>query len=166
MSVSEARSVIERIAVILYDRLNVLTTGIKPTAAIREVVRPTRLGGYTPQHMQIVLVQNDPVENEELFRPGNPPAIAFDQQFDIHCHLLPSEIDPTPIDEYINTLQADVVEAITDAGSRWFTFGNLAVHSQWGAMELIQASGSIDGFMLPLTVTYRTSEWTPYQVRV
>ncbi len=165
MSVADARPVVERIAVILYDRLNQLTAGYAPTSSVREVIRPKRLGGYTPQHMQIVLTQDDPVEVPELNRPGNPPSVAWEQRFNIRCHIMPSESDPTPVDEYINTFAADVVEVITDAGAGWYTFGSLAVDSHFDAMEMIEADGGIDGFNLPLRVIYRTSEWTPYQAR-
>lgn len=124
------------------------------------------MGGFTPRHLQIVLTQADPEDIPELFCPGNPPAIAYLQRFNIRCHIMPSEKDPTPFDEYVNTMTADVVKAVTYTGSDWFTFGGLAIDAKWETRENIDADGGVDGVNIPLAITYRTSETDPYAVRI
>ena len=155
----------ERIAQVLLARLELLIGGTKPETPVVEVVRPTRLGDFTPKNMQIVLTVGGIEENEELSHAGNPAAIAYDIKVSIHFHLLPSELDPTPIDEIINTAAADVAESITDSGVDWFNFGGLSINANINAYERIDATGGVDGFTLPLVVTYRVSENDHYQVR-
>ena len=116
MSLDSVRPVNERIAAVLLARLQILTTGIKPATPIREVIRPKRLNEFTPQHLQIVMTVDEVIANDDLSHAGNPPAIAYDMTINLHCHLMPSELDETPIDLYINTAAADIAESITDPG--------------------------------------------------
>lgn len=165
MSVTTARPVVERIAHALFERLQLLSAGYSSLFKASEVIRPKRQGGFTPKNNQIVMTQGDPIRVPELDRPGNPPAICFDQSFNVRCHIMPSEKDPTPVEEYINTMAAEVVRVVGDAGSRWFTFGELAMNATWGSQENIDSDGSFDGINLPLVVTYRVSEVDPYVAR-
>lgn len=157
MPVDESDPVVERIATVLLERL-------EDSSDFSEVIRPTRLGGFTPKHLQVVMTQDDPDEVPELALPGNPPAIAFAQRFNIRCHIMPSEKDPVSIDDYVNTMTADVVKAVC-VDSSWYTFGDRALDATWESRENIDGDGGIDGINVPLTVTYRTSELDPYQLR-
>jgi hypothetical protein len=76
-----AVSVLETIANVLYERLLTLVNNADYTNSIQEVIRPTRMGNYTPLDMQIVMTQGQSDEVEELHCPGNPPAIARSQTF-------------------------------------------------------------------------------------
>jgi len=166
--VAAARPVSERIACELFDRLQLLAAQYSVYTPVSEVIRPTRMGGYTPKHLQIVLTQNDPEVNEELGCPGNPPATAYNILFNIRCHVMPSERDTTVVDEIINTFDADVVRAVTDQtiyGAMWYTLGDLAIDATFQTRESIDADGSFVGFNLPLLVTYRTDENNPYNGR-
>lgn len=143
-----------------------MTTGIYPNSPVCEVIRPLRTDSWTPKNYQILLHLSEQVESEGLSRPGNPPAIAYDAKIMLLCHVMPSETDETPFDEYCSVFYADVVEALTDSGNpTWYNFGNLAFNSSIGAPEPLGADGGVDGFLVPLTVSYRVSEWSPYQVR-
>ena len=165
MPITSTRPIVERIAVALKERLDLLVAGYSSSLPVSEVIRPTRFGGFTPKHLQIVLTQEDPEELPDLFIPGNPPAVAYRQQFNIRVHLMPSEKDPTPVEEYINVAVGDVVRVVTDAGDQWFNWDGLALDSRWSAPEHVDADGSLDGVNVPLLVTYRTSELNPYVVR-
>lgn len=164
MSVTSVRPVVERVEQNLYERLQLLLTGIKPTSPVRSVVRPTRLGNFTPENWQIVLAKAEDQIIDELSRPGNPPAIAHAQRFDVHCHLLISEHDPTSIDEYVAVFCADVIEVITNASPMWYTMGDLCFNSELGAAEMFNSEG-VAGFTLPVTCMYRVSEYSPYEMR-
>ena len=166
MPVVSARPISEQIATKLFDRIHLLAADFTASTSVSEVIRPVRMGGFTPKHLQIVVTQSDPEEVPELFVPGNPPAIAYRQRFNIRCHIMPSEKDPTPFDEYANTMTADVVKAVTHVGATWFTFDGLAIDARWESREFIDADGGVDGINVPLSITYRTSEYDPYAVRV
>jgi hypothetical protein len=162
MPVDETDPVVERIATVLFERLQVRST----TSPIyfTEVIRPLRMGGFTPKHLQVVLTQDDPTEVPELFLPGNPPAIAFAQRFNIRCFVMPSEKDTVTVDDYINKVTADVVKAVC-VDSDWYSFGSRALDATWESRENIDGDGGPDGINIPLTITYRTSELDPYALR-
>ena len=164
MSVVESLPVVSRITSELYDRLNKLAAGFSPFTSVYEVVRPLRLGQYTPRHLQIVLTKGPSEEVPELMCPGNPPAIAWRQRFDIRCHVMPSEKDPTPIDTYCEVMAADVVRAVCEP-SRWYTFGGLAIDTAWLPHEDINSDGGPDGVNVPIVITYRVDEGNPFNVR-
>lgn len=166
--VTAVRPISEQIANALFDRLQLLAAQYSVYTPVSEVIRPTRMGGYTPKHLQVVLTQNDPEVNEELGCPGNPPATAYNILFNIRCHVMPSERDTTVVDEIINTFDADVVRAVADQtiyGAMWYTLGDLATDAAFQTRESIEADGSFVGFNLPLLVTYRTDENNPYNGR-
>lgn len=170
MSVVAARPILEQIAQELYARVRVLSSGYSNATYAPEVIRPVARDAYTPRHLQIVITQQPPQANPALSCPGNPPSQAWDIQFDIRCHVNPSERDTTPVDEYVNTMAADVIKAVCDEDYHemeypWHTFENLALNAQWQTPETIDASGGFDGINVPLLVTYRTDEDNPYNRR-
>jgi len=160
------RPVSERIALVLFDRLQELAAQLDPTnTVVSEVVRPTRYATYTPQHNQIVIVQESPEIDAQLSHAGNPPSVAWRQRFKVHCHVMPSELDPTTLDSLINNFVADVVVAICQPASSWHTFGNLAINAMIEGPQIIEASGGVAGMTVPVLVVYRTSELSPYEMR-
>lgn len=165
MSVTAARPVLERIGDALFQRVQMLAAGYSELFIASEVVRPTRMGGYTPKDRQIVIVTGDREEVPELNLPGNPPAQCFKQTFNIYCHAMPSEKDPTPVDVYLAVMQAEVQKVVTDSGTRWHNWNSLAINSEWLPSTPIEADGGVDGINQPLDVTYRTDEGNPYKVR-
>lgn len=96
---------------------------------------------------------------------GNPPAVAVRQTWNIRCHIVPSEKDPTPVDEYCDSLKSAVQAVVIDSGVRWYTFGELAVDAEWMPIENIDSDGGIDGFNQPIAVTYKTDEGNIYVSR-
>lgn len=129
-----------------------------------EAIRPTRLGTWTPQHLQIVLTQGSNEVVDELSYPGNPPAIARRQTFNIRCHILSDEQDIEAIETVINTFAADVVKAVCSV-TEWYQFASNAINAEWLATEDIAADGSLDGVNVPIAILYRTAENDPYTVR-
>jgi hypothetical protein len=164
VSVVESLPVVTRIGDELFDRLNKLTAGWSSFTAAYEVIQPKRLGDYTPRHLQIVLTRGQQDELVELMCPGNPPARAWRQVFDIRCHVLPSEKDPTSVDTYCDIIAADVVRVVCEP-SRWYTFGELAINAEWQPLETINSDGGIDGVNVPIAIAYRTDEGNPFNVR-
>lgn len=164
--VTKTRPVIERIVQLVKQRCDVLMTDVYPNSPVVEVLRPSRTISFTPRSWQLIITLGDQDRNDDLSKPGNPPSVAFDAVINIHCHLMPSETDDTPIEEYQNVFYADTIEAITDSGDAgWWSWGGLAINTQIAPMEPIAADGGVDGFKIPLEVCYRVSEWSPYEVR-
>jgi hypothetical protein len=164
MSVISVRPVVSRIADELFARLQRLAAGDSDYTQVYEVIKPTRLGQYTPRHLQIVVTKGTAEELTELSCPGNPPSIAWKQTFNIRCHVMPSEKDPTPVDEYCEVFEADVIRIVCNY-SRWWTFGELAINAEWLPSESIDSDGSFDGMNVPIAITYRVDEGNPYNVR-
>ena len=166
MSIDSTRPVIERIANTIYTRLSTMTAGTFPNSPVSEVIRPVRTESFSPKNYQIILILGDQEQVEALSKNGNPPSVAFTADFHICCHVMPSEKDATPFDEYCSTFYADVVECLTDSvDANWWRWGNLAVDSNIGPMQPMDTDGGLDGFIVPLTITYRVSEWSPYEPR-
>jgi hypothetical protein len=157
-------AVIEQIADVLFNRLSALLDQDLYDDPASSIIRPTRYSDITPEDRQIVVSQGDDEIVDELSYPGNPPSIARRQVFNIRCYLMPSDRDARSVDEQINQLFADVVRAVYTS-STWHTFDNLAVDAGWLAKEYFSSDGGIEGFTMPLAITYKTDEGNPYNVR-
>lgn len=157
-------TVLETIASKLLTRLEGMTAGTYNTN-VSSVYRLAVNGGeYAVEHLQIVIKQGDDEIVDELMRPGNPPAIAHRQVFNLRCHVLPSERDTDPVETTNNTFAADVIKCLTTPAN-WYQWDGNAIDTQIGAVQNINEDGGIDGFNLPVTVLYRVDENNPYEVR-
>lgn len=165
MPVATLTPVVERIAEIIADRLEtLLVVGTEQTLVV-EVVRPTRLGTWTPQDNQIVLAVGPTVEVPELSYPGNPPATCHETTYNVKCHVMPSENDETNKAFYIHRFAADVRKVICTPAATWHNFDELAIDAMFGQYTPIDSDGSFDGIDIPLMVRYRTDEGNPYEPR-
>lgn len=158
------RTVVSLIADVLFARLETLVASPDEPIPIAEVIRPKKIGGYTPRHRQIVLTRGAAARNTELDCPGNPPAVCWVQTFNIRITIAPSEKDPTPIELYEDALSASVYKAVT-LPSQWHTMGGNAIDAAFGDPEMVDGDGGYEGMALPLLVTFRVSENNPYAVR-
>jgi hypothetical protein len=157
-------SVLESISIVLFERLKLLVDQTTYNTNVCEVIRPTRFGTWTPQHLQIVLTKGGEEVDEELSHPGNPPAIARRQTFNIRCHVMTDEQDLDAVETVINTFAADVVKVVCTEAN-WYQFGGLSINAEWLPVEDVQADGGADGVNVPIAIIYRTSEGDPYTVR-
>ena len=157
-------SVLESISVELLRRLTLLVDNTTYDTKVVEVIRPTRLGTWTPQHLQIVLTQGSEEVVDELSYPGNPPSVARRQTFNIRCHVMPDEQELDAVETVINTFAADIVKVVCTEAN-WYQFAGLSINADWLPVEDIQADGGVDGVNVPIAILYRTSEGDPYTVR-
>ena len=164
MSIVASLPVITRINDELFARLERLAAGYSDFTYVYEVIRSLRLAQYTPRHLQIVLTRGSRERAPEIDCYGNPPSVGWRQRFDIRCHVLPSELDDTPIDQYCDTFEADVVKTVCDA-SQWQTFGNNSINANWLPPEMIASEGGIGGVNVPIEIEYRVDEGNPYNAR-
>lgn len=164
MSVITERPIVTKISDEIITRLETLITEQNDAFTFREVVRPTKLATYTPEHGLIVLTRGEVARVTELDCPGNPPAIAYQQTFLIRVHIAPSERDATPIEMYEDVAEAAIIKAITTLGA-WHQFAGNAINANFGPQQTATSDGGYDGIAVPLIVTYRVAEDDPYQVR-
>ena len=157
--------IVEEIAVVIFSRLDKLAKKYDVTTNLAAAVRPTKVGGFTPQDGQIELTEGEEEVDESLSHPGNPPATARIQTFNILARAMPSEKDPTPIGKIISEMKADIVRTICTPAATWHTFGGFAINARWGSPEKIAPGGEFDGVTMPMMVTYRTDENNPYNFR-
>ena len=158
-------TVLESIAVALFDRLEAMVGSDDYQTEVASVLRLPRNGGeYSIEHLQIIIRQGSDEIDAELSYPGNPPAIAHRQTFNLRCHVLTSERDTEPVDATINAFAADVIKCLT-AGNEWYQFGGTAIDATIGAVEQINEDGGADGFNLPISILYRVDENNPYNAR-
>lgn len=165
MSVTTERPVVSRISDEIFARLQTLVSGSAGAYSFSDVVRPTKIATYTPQHGLIVLTRGEVTRVPELDCPGNPPSTAWNQTFLIRVHIAPSEKDTTPVEAYEDVMEAEIHRAIVNDAATWHTFGDLAIIADFGAQQTIVSDGSYDGMAIPLIVLYRVSEGDPYTVR-
>lgn len=159
------RPVVSAIADVLFERLETLVAAPIGEIVVPGVVRPTKLGTYTPEHLLIVLTRGESVRVPELDCPGNPPAVCRRQTFGVRVHIAPSEKDATPIELYEDVAEAEIHKAVTGTAA-WHTFGGNAINAEIGIVERISGDGGYDGISIPVLVTYRADEDDPYQVRM
>jgi hypothetical protein len=164
MSLITEKPIVTKISDEIFARLEDLVAVPNDAFRFRDVVRPTKIATYTPQHALIVLSRGEVARVPELDCPGNPPAIAFQQTFLIRVHIAPSEKDTTPIDVYEDVAEAEIHKAIRTSGT-WHTFDGNAINAQFEAQQTAVSDGGYEGIAVPLVVTYRISEGDPYTVR-
>jgi hypothetical protein len=146
----------EKIARELHRRLRMMIGSTTYQTKVRSVIRPTRLGNFTPEHLQIVMTTGEISELDDLMYPGNPVGVARTITFRVNCHLLTDENSSIAIDQ----------EAVCTPIATWHTFDNNAIDAAWRGRELINSDGGLDGVTMNLEVIYRVEEGNPYQVRL
>jgi hypothetical protein len=164
MPVITERPVVSRISDEILSRLETLITEPNDAFVFRNVVRPTRLATYTPEHGLIVLTKGDAERVPELDCPGNPPAICYQQTFLVRIHIAPSEKDDTSIELYEEVAEAAIHGAIR-TNATWHQFDGNAINAEFLQAQVATSDGGYEGLAVPIVVTYRISEGDPYTVR-
>jgi hypothetical protein len=164
------KTVVENIALEIARRLRNITVTNGYLFNVSSVVRPDRLGqNIVPEDKLIVLSQGDSNEVEDLSYPGNPPAVAYETMFSIHCFYRDSDKNPEEFDPAVNDLAGQVVKCLRhEAGDRirWFSMAEYAIDSRIKTITPYpESDGTHLGVTVPIAITYRHSEGNPYEVR-
>lgn len=147
--------VVERIMAAVKTRMSAFTTAH----------RSTRIATWQPKDLVVHVHQGGISPNAALSCPGNPPAQAYDLEAIVAGIVKPSDESTVAVDTYKNRLGADIIEAATDA-NLWHTWGGLAINTTIGQIEdYTEETGGVSGVMVRFTITYRTDENNPYNVR-
>lgn len=141
---------------------------------IRQVARANRMGDeFRYAHLSVRVDQPAAVRVVELDCPGNPPAICWEQQYDLVCycrnsHDAVSDEDgesEQPFMTNVNDLAASVHKAIT-AATNWHTMGGYAFDANLGEVQSFTSDDNeYQGAVVSVSALYRVSETNPYEVR-
>jgi hypothetical protein len=159
-----ATAIPETIAQEVVARLQQITTANGYNFNVSSVDRPPKNAKqWRPRHYGIVVDQKQATENEELSHPGNPPAMAFDLDFEITGFVLLSDEATASSDPQSSDMEAAIKKAIAE-DLHWYNWDGNAVNSQWGESQFIEEP-DYAGVIVQLTISYRVSETNPYAVR-
>lgn len=155
--------IIEAIAVEITEAINAITVanGFNQDLA---ATRPTRLDfldGEGQQDLTVLIVQQDPDEDEESSTEGNPPAKAWIQPFWCIAYVIDSDNATDPIDSRKNKVRSDIEKKLrsdpTRDGNAWDT--------RVRAPESFNLGPAATGIIVVVDVLYKTSEDDPYVKR-
>lgn len=153
----------ELLAQKLKARLETVTIANGYNQNVAKVVRPTRMGGYTPEDRLIVLEQGDPKQIGST--EGANGMLEWMQPFFLELYIRPSDKDATPVDTKVNMFAADVHKAIA-APNNWHAWDGLAVNTFFREpSDFAAAEGEHEGIELQIDIQYRTDERDPYTAR-
>lgn len=159
-----ASPICERIAVKVKVRLGLIDEDDGYETTVSQVVRPTRLGGFTPKDYQLIVTQGNMIYNREQSRHGNPPAIAWVIPFIIAGVIKQNESDTTAVAALKNTFAADVIKAVTSVAD-WHNWDQLAIDTTFGNVDDYTGSDGQAGFKIGMNVLFRVDEDDPYTAR-
>jgi len=156
-----ATPIVEQIAAAVKTQLETVTVANGYQQSVAGVERPTRLGGFTPEDLLIILEQGGAEVDEENSAPGNPRRVAWRQTFVVTLIAQPPDDSAVPVETTLNTFRADVEKAIM-ADPSW---GGLALSTMSDLAEPIPpefTDGAYEALAVQFVVTYRTPEDDPY----
>lgn len=117
---------------------------------ISSVVRPTRIGGFKPAHLLVVLMQDDWRD------AGNAPMGKVRRVLPLSAYVFvrASDRDETPADTYCNLAEAEIEKAIQTAMGT-DRLGGLAKHIEFTEPEsFVFKDGAFEGKAINFEVTY------------
>ncbi len=142
-----------------------LANRLESTAIATEVIRPKRLGDWTPRNNQVVIipVSDDMEPNEDWSCQGNPPAQAWTLPVLLVCTQKDDETTTEDIDSKKSTYAAEVMKAVTSPAA-WWNWDGLAVDSRFGPITDYDG-GEIAAHQVTLNIIFRTDENNPFNAR-
>jgi len=145
-------SVLERIAQQIAAKLGELVT----SEAAAVVERPKSTGvTASPQHLGLVLFQDDPSEDEPTYGMKR-----WIQPFSVYAYIRPSDSDTTPIEQLANNFRAEIEKKLLED----VTFGGLALDARIQAPRGFVQTDGFEGVEINFDVHYRTLETNPFSV--
>ena len=163
-----ATAVVEQIAVKLQTRIELVTETGGYEVTVVSVIRPKRLGQFSPRDKLVIITQDDPIKNAEY--ESSTTRTEWIQPFWISCFVVPSDLNQTEaIDTQINALRSAVEKAICTSPTAydWAQWDNLAINSTFDNPQIFApVDGQWEGIALKLDVIYRVTPTDPYTAAV
>lgn len=137
---------------------------------VAAVEQPNRTGlTLTQKPRSFGVLTGDSQRVEELDRPGNPPAIAYRLDVDIIAFGSHGDASTDPATQDARRMLGLAQKAITTpavAPHRWYTFGELAIDSDFGDVETIPSpQAQLSVARLTVSILYRVDESDPFTSR-
>jgi len=123
--------------------------------------RPTRSGWEDDEpatNGKVLIIQEDPDEDEENAAAGNNPMKAWVQPFTLVAFVIASDANSDPIDTLVNRVKADIEKKLCEDPTR----GGNAWDTRIRAGGKIYKDGQYSGWAVVVDVHYRTREDDPY----
>lgn len=127
-----------------------------------EAVRPTRVGfedDSAPQDCRVVIIQEDPDEDEANSAEGNVGMKAWIQPFALVAFVISSDTVTTPIDTRINQVRADIEKKLMEDPNR----DGLAIDTRIRSSGRFSEGPGATGIVVMVDVLYRTPVDDPYR---
>ncbi len=161
-TVAPAVPVLELIAQDIQAKINAITEvgGWEQTLV---AVRPTRMGfegNAMPEDLNVLVVQDDPDEDEEHSAEGNVCSKAWIQPFLLIAFVIASDSSEVAIDTRINSVQADIQKKLMEDITR----DGLAFDTRIRGSARFNESPNFTGVVVRADVFYRTRENDPYEI--
>lgn len=156
----------ELIAAEIVSRLEEITTANGYAFTIPFVRRVNRDGrNWTPQDNAIAVMQSgDEQRLPDMDCPGNPPANAYQQTWEIRGYVRQSESTFTAEDTQLNQMTASIRKAIAENSGNWVTMGGNSFNAMFGSSR-IEKSAEHTVAVVELDTMYRISELDPFTAR-
>lgn len=124
------------------------------------VIAPKRYGeDPTFQHLELILVQGDPVEVPHGPEGGASCYQTWDQLFAVLCCIRLAEASATDVDQEMNNLEAHVIKKLCEDRDR----GDYAIDTMIDACEAFPANRrGVDGVQVNFRVRFRVREDDPF----
>jgi len=152
--------VVELIAVDIQEAVDAITVANGFNQDL-SCVRPTRLGfegDAAPVNGKVVLVSEDPDEDEENSGEGNAAIKAWTQPFVLIAFIIASDTSDTAIDTAINRARSDIEKKLMEDPTR----GGNAWDTRIRAPARFNEGPGATGIIVMVDVLYRTREGDPY----
>ena len=151
--------VVESIAEDIQDAVDAITiaAGFNQDLTAK---RPIRLGleGLAAEvDGTVVILQEEPAEDEEISSQGNPPARGWRQPFWLAAYVIASDAVTTPIDTRLNQVRSDIEKKLRADPTR----GGYAIDTLIRAPIFFNEDEGCSGIVVVIEVRYRTSEDDP-----
>lgn len=155
----------EDIAVEVVARLGEITTANGYAFDAASVDRINRdSSDWTPSPYAIVVEQASETRNESHDRPGSPPAMAYEQTYEIHGFIRQSDRSTTPDATLENRMESAIKKAVAENSSSWHQFDGSSYDANWGETTPYESTEHA-GVTVRLIVRYRVSELDPEALR-
>lgn len=155
----------ENIAAEIVTRLEEITTANSYPLDVASVDRLNRLSeGFTPKPNSIVVEQENEVRNESHDRPGNPPAMAYEQTYLINGFIRQSDDSELPDATFESRMESAIKKAIAESSHTWHQFDGNSYDANWGETTPYESTDHA-GITVRLVVRYRVSELDPDTLR-
>ena len=155
--------IVEQIALEIVARINEITEA-NSFNQILNAVRPTRYGftgDSAPIDLNVLVVQDDPQEDDEHAADGYQAMKAWVQPFMLVAFVINSDDSTAALDTRLNQVRADIEKKLMEDHTR----GGLAWDTKMRGSQRFNSDVARTGITIAIDVMFRTDIADPYTAR-